>query len=244
MCIIVFKPAGKDLPDIDTMLSCFDNNPDGAGFMYRHNGRVHIQKGFMTYKGFFNALDKLGKAIDIKRTDLVFHFRFATQGSIVPANCHPFPISSKVRDLKAINIVTSIGVAHNGVISFCADKSKTKLSDTQLFIKNYLSSIPAETLFTPAMQELIKQATNSKFAIMGAKQTALIGDFIEDKGIHYSNTSYKTIKIRGFYSTTKYSTKKSSKSRCDICGQLTECDIYDGCLICNECLELLCSDPI
>lgn len=33
MCIIVCKPEGAAMPSTDTLRRCFEENPDGAGFM-------------------------------------------------------------------------------------------------------------------------------------------------------------------------------------------------------------------
>lgn len=40
MCIIVVKEKNKDLPKLSYLENCFDNNPDGMGFMYTDKGKV------------------------------------------------------------------------------------------------------------------------------------------------------------------------------------------------------------
>jgi hypothetical protein len=52
MCIIVYKPKGIELPKEDILKNCFDNNADGAGYMYAHKGKVLIHKGFMDWEDF------------------------------------------------------------------------------------------------------------------------------------------------------------------------------------------------
>ena len=52
MCIIVYKPTGIESPSWATLHQCFDYNSDGAGFMYAENGKVYIQKGYMTWNSF------------------------------------------------------------------------------------------------------------------------------------------------------------------------------------------------
>ena len=46
MCVICYKPKGIAFPEERILQNCFDNNPDGAGFMWPENGKVHIRKGF------------------------------------------------------------------------------------------------------------------------------------------------------------------------------------------------------
>ena len=59
MCIILHKPINIQLPDIQTLETCYNNNSDGAGFMYQHDKRVHIQKGFMTFSSLISTLNEL-----------------------------------------------------------------------------------------------------------------------------------------------------------------------------------------
>ena len=61
MCIIVAKKKEVDLPSIDTLETCFDHNSDGAGLMYVDNGKVVIDKGYMTFKDFKRHYEKLCK---------------------------------------------------------------------------------------------------------------------------------------------------------------------------------------
>ena len=58
MCVIMSKPANIAFPDESILKNCWDNNPDMGGFMYAHNGKVHIQKGYESWKEFKSALDK------------------------------------------------------------------------------------------------------------------------------------------------------------------------------------------
>ena len=113
MCIIVAKPAGKKLPSKQTLMNCYANNPDGAGFMYADGKTVHIDKGFFDFTDFYDALLSIK---DITNTSIVMHFRISTAGSINEACCHPFPVSSNLADLSATEIDNRVCVAHNGII--------------------------------------------------------------------------------------------------------------------------------
>lgn len=218
MCIIMYKPKGIELPNDTILENCFDDNPDGAGLMFRQkNGRIKTIKGFMFCEEMYNALDKIEKEYNLTELDLVMHFRYATQGKICPENCHPFPVTNKKIDLRELNIESDVGVAHNGVISFCYDKRKNALSDTQIFIKDYLSTIPVKQYNNNAIIKLIYEATNSKFAIMTYWKTILLGDFIEDKGIYYSNSSYKTIRKPISYKYAYYNKDYKCYYDCENC---------------------------
>lgn len=201
MCVIVVKPEGQIIED-KILKQCFKNNPDGAGIMFPENGKVKIQKGFMVYQDFLKFWKTFQKENDVKKIPIVFHFRIATQGKVNGKNCHPFPLTENEEDLKKESILTNIGITHNGIIPFCTDYSNysvliDSLSDTQIFIKDYLYSIYKDFpsfYKNKAMRDLIQESTNSKFAIMANNTVYTIGNFNSYKGNYFSNESYKPYK--------------------------------------------------
>ena len=52
MCIIIAKNRNGRLPSEEELKTSFEYNSDGAGFMYIDNGKVVIDKGYMTYDSF------------------------------------------------------------------------------------------------------------------------------------------------------------------------------------------------
>lgn len=198
MCIIIYKPKGKEIPK-DHLINSFMNNPDGAGFMVQTEKGVHIQKGYMDNQELLSAVYSLP---DLKDRELVLHFRFATSGLIDEGNCHPFPLSGKKKNLRQLDIMTNIGIVHNGVILMTSNR-KSDLSDTQLFIKEYLNKLHHEgvNLLSVTMLKMIQAATKSKFAFMTKDNVYILGDFINCKGVYYSNSDYKYLNAR--YTTTK-----------------------------------------
>ena len=189
MCIIVYKPKKKTIDDrfMEHMKSCEAHNPDGFGYMYPENGKVVIRKGFFTWPVIEKELRKL---MD-KKVNMVFHFRLATHGTINRQNCHPFPISGEVKHLLSVKGEWDMGAVHNGIITWCSPIKKSTLSDSQIFIRDYLSTLSTNVLKNEAILELIYEATKDKFAFMFPDEVKLVGKFIEDKGIFYSNTTYK-----------------------------------------------------
>lgn len=192
MCVICVKKSGVMFPEKKILENCFDNNPDGAGFMYAKNGRVEIRKGFEDFEAFWKALSKARK-ITGDKAPYVMHFRIATQGYEVGMT-HPFPLSTKMSSLKKLKCGCNIGVAHNGVLSLTSDGSKD-YSDTMKFVTDYLSLIirsytwhkdPRNTLL---IERLIK---GSRFAILdkfGHIETLGEG-WVQDGDLMFSNKSY------------------------------------------------------
>ena len=189
MCIILHKPIRVQLPELQTLENCFNNNPDGAGFMYQHNNQVYIQKGFMSFNSLVSALNNLSQNINIINTNLTIHFRLASHGKVTPGNTHPFPITTNNKQLKAKSCITDLAIVHNGIIPFTSYNRST--SDTIIFVKDYLSQIK-DSLFNPITAELIKHATKSKFIIMSPDNIQLIGEFLYNEldGCYYSNETY------------------------------------------------------
>lgn len=258
MCIILYSPAGQALPSREILENCFYSNPDGAGFMYRRaSGAIQIKKGFMTCDSLLAELQALEGSIgDARNTDVVLHFRLATQGGVVPGNCHPFPVSKTLEDLRALTMRADVALVHNGVIPFCGAPKKNKgwkkkeiLSDTQIFSRDYLVPM-RDHLFDPAFLTLVEEATSSKFIFMDREQTVLVGQFIEDQGILYSNDTYKRSR---WATATSYPSKYSfyfdeyedydgSEDLCDFCGEYSPGGWYEGrlwvCVDCQRDLEI------
>lgn len=175
------------MPSLDIMARCFETNPHGAGFMYRAENKIHVVKGFMTLDALLNALNLVSESVNLIKTDVCIHFRISTTGSTIPANCHPFPLSGEIDDLKALSITCDRAIAHNGILyeysKFHNDESD--LSDTMYFAK-MLSGV--NDRFLPVVIE--RHAVGSRFVLMTNKKTISFG-MIKEKGLFYSNQSFR-----------------------------------------------------
>lgn len=192
MCIIAYKPLNVAFPEEYILENCFNNNDDGAGFMYTFGGEVHIHKGYETFEKFMAALNK-ARAITGDKVPYVMHFRIATQG-YDKTMTHPFPLSSKMANLKRLHYKCSIGVAHNGILDITSDGAKT-YSDTMKFITDYLSNIIQSMDFYKNKRtlRLIEYLIDgSRLAILDKNNhcTLMGKGWIKDNGIYYSNNSY------------------------------------------------------
>lgn len=192
MCIIAAKPVGIEMPTDEIIENMWYGNSDGAGFMYAKDGFVHIRKGFMRFGDFCDAIDALAKENDLTELPLVMHFRITTHGGTKPENCHPFPISDSVGVLSKLDSRTKLGVAHNGIINITPRKG---ISDTMEYIATQLAplhrAVP-DFYRNKDLMQMIENAIHSRMAFLTSKgDIYTIGEFVEDKGIKYSNTSYK-----------------------------------------------------
>ena len=198
MCIIVAKEKGQKLPSKETLKTCFNHNSDGAGLMYVQDNKVVIDKGYMDFKSFYKRIKKLQKRFNSDLTDkaIVMHFRIGTSGENDKATTHPFPISNKSEDLKKTYFKTDLGMAHNGIISnFVYGKD---LSDTQNFVKDFVSvfkELDKKFFLNENVMKLLEREANSKLCFLDNRENIYyIGNFIDDNGIKYSNSTYKEYK--------------------------------------------------
>ena len=200
VCIAIASMKNNPIPTDEILKTCFRNNSHGAGFAFNtDNNQVKIVKGFMDFDSFITALHEYDEKYNLTHRAVLLHFRIGTSGRTTkkgfcaPSCTHPFPISSKDKHLKKLNFTSDYAVVHNGIINFCAD-SKSDLSDTMLFVKNYLTDISSNKgwFYNPKNINLIYNLIYSKMAILNGK-----GDIIRTEGFHkaddgnfYSNNSY------------------------------------------------------
>ena len=102
MCIIAIKPEGQKVTKA-ILQNCYENNPDGAGFMYAASGQVEYQKGFMSFLDFWDTWTKTRDRLALNKRMVVFHFRIATAGVISPGQCHPFPVTKDIEEMQEEN---------------------------------------------------------------------------------------------------------------------------------------------
>ena len=257
MCIVVYKPKDRLMPSEETLRQCFTRNPDGAGYMFPEDDKVVIKKGYMNFKALYQAVMKDYERLG-KETPFVLHFRIQTQGGVNQECTHPFPLSKNMVDLKTLDIESRFGLAHNGIISLTSksgytqyydsttrtyryDYSKPDYSDTMKFITDYLALIiKTENWYkdedTLALIEKLAGYSN-KFAIMDKEgHTTLIGNFIEDNGIYYSNSTYEVYKTpSSYYNNTTTTTtdeeedyeKYYNEKTCSYDFPIDNCPVWD-----------------
>ena len=190
--------------------NCFDNNPDGAGYMFHDGQELIIKKGFFTFKGFYsNYIDDWNKYKKV--SDFILHFRIMTSGLKNSRNCHPHVVQMEKEKVK-------LAFVHNGIIDI---ETEYVSSDSIAFAK-LLKQLPKNFLNNNAIISLIEtRIEKSKLIFMDNKgETTIVNEDLGEweKGNWFSNTSYS-------YQT--YFKKKAIK----------ELPIYDHCEFCGEALK-------
>ncbi len=203
MCIICISNPGVKQPSEKTLRAMFRNNPHGAGYMVARDGKVTIHKGFMNIADYLRAVRSERFTA---KDSVVYHFRISTQAGVNPEMTHPFPLSNQPARMRTLDLSCRCGIAHNGIIRLTTDPTNTRYSDTAIFITDYLSTIIRKSadLRNQDRLDYVFRLAQSKLAIMdGSGYIATVGEFINDKGLLFSNDSY---------CRERYTTAAASKS--------------------------------
>ena len=122
MCIIIWKPADKDIPEWRLRAS-MEQNDDGWGLMWHEGGRVHTVKSTVM-EDFWKHYDQ------VKHRSVAIHFRFRTHGNIDNEQAHPYQILDYDKD------GMDLWMMHNGIIPI--DTPDQTKSDTWTWIHTYV----------------------------------------------------------------------------------------------------------
>lgn len=177
MCVICYKPAGVDMPDLETLRQAASFNRDGFGFCTPNSS-------FKTL--FFGRFIERLKTVS-KDTPCLIHCRWATQGSVKTANCHPFKDEE-----------SGVYFMHNGVLYA---KERNDMTDSEINFRDFVA--PAINQFgygSDKADEVINLVRgSSRFAIMKGSDVRLYGDFIERDGCYYSNLRFLPQRLHGMH---------------------------------------------
>lgn len=253
MCINVVLPSLEKLEnkeiEKEVFQQCWDNNDDGAGFMFVKNigtpeSSVVINKGYMKFKRLWKAFNACRHANS--RSKFVVHFRYTSKGSTSVSNCHPFWVIPNV-----------LGMAHNGTIFKMSDAKKNEgPSDSALFA-DFLSKLPPTWYNNRIMREMVEDyvGEHNKLAFLIKNNSVFVCNkdawIVDQRGIWFSNDYFKISR----YPLTDQAEKKthiqdtrvipfrsdvrtyhSSLIRCERCRELLIDDVEVSTGICNDCV--------
>lgn len=178
MCIAIVKPQGTEISD-EYLKNCFENNPDGAGIAYARDGKLYIVKGIFNQNTFIKTVREAEK---LAEGDMLIHCRIGTSGKKDKENCH----SHIVND--------SVVMIHNGILDIDVPRN-SKVSDTIIFIQEYLKDLPKDFMKNPSILKMIEKiiGSHNKFAFLNSRGESSICNKnagIMKDGIWYSNDTF------------------------------------------------------
>jgi len=186
MCIIAIS-IDRYLTEQE-IRNCFSNNPDGAGFAYVADDKVHVEKGFMTVEALLEAY----QGIPLPH---VVHWRTATSGGILPEMTHPYKMTEDSELFTQGDLDVSV-LFHNGIISDWQTSLLNLVTSGQ--IKRMPKGPMNDTRMAAIMASLpnigddILEILNGKFVkIQPDGEITRWGDFEQNNGVLFSNNAYR-----------------------------------------------------
>lgn len=208
MCFAILKPADQHITR-KRLRKGFQENPDGAGFMYVGRGRLRIKKGYFTFKGFYKSLRNTEKLYP--KSNFVIHFRLSTSGKTDYTNCHPFFIDKQT------------GFVHNGIFKGLGNKI---ISDTLEYNFKTLQKLPKDFIYSEKILAKIDKycGWGNKLIFLNNKNDYYIVN--ECVGKWENNIWYSTYDVPQHFSVRsdqwfdreKYEDESVAWDTCDKCG--------------------------
>ena len=114
MCVIFYQTKEQTSFTYEEIQNAALTNPDGMGLMWNDGKSIKFRKGYFNVKNFYDDSISIRKMPTTK--DIALHFRIGTGSNVDVANCHPFPITSVNKRLKAKQGSCDVGVMMNGIL--------------------------------------------------------------------------------------------------------------------------------
>lgn len=233
MCIILTCDANRR-PTAETIDTCWCGNPDGAGYAYATGTDVIISKGYMTLTDFEHALASVPTDVP-----LILHFRIGTSGGYGPEVSHPYPVTSDLTALHALEVECPVAIAHNGMLPYATDDA-AGVSDTVAYIQRVVSRVARQRTVrehgglcksAKARRALRRTSQGSRLALIDAAGHLLrIGDGWETvtPGVYASNSGWRPIKTSyaSLYGNFGYA---DCEDYYDLYSYCYGCDAYEYC---------------
>lgn len=173
--------------------NCWASNSDGAGIAWSIADVNHFRKGFMKLRHFMDFYRS------VNTLPHIVHFRLESSGGVCPELCHPFPIRPDV-PLDTEWHGPEPVLFHNGVVSSwkttllhflptILEKMKEKGIEPK-FPGGPWSDTRAVAAIVSAMGVEILNIFEGKYAVLHGGKVKLYGDFIEEKGVWFSNYGF------------------------------------------------------
>ena len=134
MCVCALQKKEQASFTFDEINNMMLTNPHGAGLMWNDGKSIKYRKGYFDAKKFYDDYVAI-RALPTTR-EIAVHARIGTGSNIDVANCHPFPITSVNKRLKAKQGSCDVGVMMNGIIG----SSTKEFSDTALYVRDHLKA--------------------------------------------------------------------------------------------------------
>ena len=194
MCVIIGISKGKMISD-EEIEKAWNTNSDGAGYMYRKDGKVYYKRGFMDKDEYIEEVKKI-----MGKYSLVLHLRISTSSKVNKMQTHPYELDN----ITQIQGVTEQPVScMNGIVSRTAYDDIPDCNDTMSYIVQnnelFKKFITLDNMNDKIhLIDFIKEHSGAKWAVMTPTETLFSGGFIEEDGVWYSNLNHRRTYIYNY----------------------------------------------
>lgn len=181
MCVICIKKKGVRFPSMEEVRTMCDSNPDGFSLIVQHGRTKPIIYKSLNKNKFIQAYKNILKDLDERDSSMFIHARIKTHGTTKIENCHGWKENGLI-------------FAHNGILSIA---NRDDLTDSEVFFRDIFS--PAYKIGGWKLGEKTINAIigTSKFVFMEDNgEIHHYGNYIDEDGLLFSNTSYKPIRYQ------------------------------------------------
>lgn len=200
MCMLCVANPGV-IPDRDKLENSALNNPHGFGFaiVVPNEKRIIVERTMDPDKSINRFLKLRKKYLD---GYAMWHARYATHGSKIVANCHPFKVGKDEQTY----------LAHNGIIDIPMDEKEDR-SDTRVFAEDFLPALGGvKALDNDLIWDMAQRYTKgSKVAVLTVNPKAKHQLYLlnaqlgtEIDGVWWSNDGYCLPRYTSTKSYDKY----------------------------------------
>jgi len=188
MCVIAINKGSKiTFQEFEDMWLL---NRDGLGMMYLNAEKQiiikkTIPKNIIELNYFYDQV-YCPVFSDVTNTEIIIHFRYATDGDINKQNCHPFKFSNKNGHF---------ALMHNGVMPSkyrnYSTSEKYVTSDTVNFIEDFLK-VGDFSFNEKDQKQIIEEVGYNKLVILSPEKLQIINEhlFYNHRGNLFSNLNW------------------------------------------------------
>ena len=157
-----------------------ETNPDGFGMAYYTKGDECVSVFRTLNASLFKKRYAEVCKRDPQKTAVLIHARIKTHGTVKLENVHCW-----------CDKASGLVFAHNGILSI---HNREDMTDSETFFRDIFLPVLFYGGWEAAEKAINAVIGTSKFAFFDSRgHIHTYGQYIEDKGVLYSNTSYKTV---------------------------------------------------
>jgi predicted glutamine amidotransferase len=172
MCRIITWSDMKSKSHItdEEIVASAQSNSDGTGIAFVDRGRVYFEKGITIER----ALELFHQC----KTPGLIHVRLATHGGVSDEMCHPFPVTTDLKAMRATSGHVDRVLAHNGVwcrYDAVLERLARKRPDLPIAKQRYSDSKAMALMAAIEGEEVLRHDCGGRTCVLDSKGLRLYG---------------------------------------------------------------------